>query len=214
MPALLDFIIFDLDDTLYPRSDGLLQEVERRIEVWLRDRLGLTWEEAAALRIEYFQQHGTTLGGLIANQDVDAHAYLTFVHDVAVEEYLEPNPALAAMLDSISLRKAVFTNAPAQYSWRVLRALGVEEQFEQVIGIEEVGLRGKPFLDAYRQALARLDARGCECVMVEDAVRNLRPAKMLGMTTVLVGEEDHDDVDFVVGDVLQVGRVVSELVGR
>ena len=43
----LKFIIFDLDDTLYSRDIGLMREVGHRIQVWLYDHLGLTWEEAA-----------------------------------------------------------------------------------------------------------------------------------------------------------------------
>jgi len=133
------------------------------------------------------------------------------VHDFPVEEYLDPNPALAAMLDAIPLRKAVYTNATSGYAWRVLRALGVADHFEQVIGIEEVGLRNKPYRDAYERMLALLGVQGPECVMVEDSVRNLRPAKALGLTAVLVGAESDENVDFAVANVLEVGQVVIDL---
>ncbi len=216
----LKFIIFDLDDTLYPRRSGLMQEVGRRIQSWLCNHLGLAWEEAIAVRRDYFHRYGTTMGGLIAEHGVDVHDYLTFVHDFPVEEYLGPNPALAAMLDSISLRKAVYTNATSEYGWRVLRTLGVADRFERVIGIEEVGLRNKPYRDAYETMLALLGAKGPECIMVEDAARNLRPAKALGLTTVLVdvdgsaglAEVPGEGVDFIVGSVLEVGQVVRNLV--
>jgi len=207
----LKFIIFDLDDTLYPRDSGLMQEVGRRIQTWLCDHLGVTWEEAIVLRREYFHRYGTTMGGLIAEHDVDVHDYLVFVHDIPVEEYLESNPALDAMLASIPLRKAVYTNSTAEYGWRVLRALGVADHFERVIGIEEVGLRNKPYRDAYERMLALLDAQGPECILVEDAARNLRPAKALGITTVLVDAEPGEGVDFVVESVLEVGRVVAQM---
>ncbi|MFQ6100974.1 MAG: pyrimidine 5'-nucleotidase [Anaerolineae bacterium] len=205
------FIIFDLDDTLYSGDTGLLREVGRRIQTWLCDHMGLTREEAIALRRDYFLRYGTTLGGLIAEHDVDVHDYLFFIHDIPVQEYLDPNQALAAMLDAIPLRKAVYTNATVEYTGRVLRALGVENRFERVIGIEETGLRNKPYRDAYERMLALLDARGPECIMVEDSARNLRPAKALDMTTVLVDAEPDENVDFVVESVLEVERVVSEL---
>lgn len=225
---LFEFVIFDLDDTLYPRNSGLLSEVSRRIQLWLCDRMGLSWEETMAKRRDYFLRYGTTLAGLIVEHDVDVHDYLSFVHDVPVAEYLDPDPALAAMLDDIPLRKAVYTNAPSEYGWRVLQVLGVSDRFEQLIGIEEVGLRNKPYPDALEQALKLLGARGSECIMVEDSVRNLGPAKALGLTTVLVDAADSSgpsghvscrgldetpgaSVDFVVGSVLDVGRVVSHL---
>ena len=215
----LKFIIFDLDDTLYARDRGLMQEVGRRIQLWVCNHLGVSWEEAIAVRRDYFRQYGTTMGGLVAEHDVDIHDYLVFVHDIPVEEYLGPDPALAAMLDSISLRKAIYTNATSEYGWRVLRALGVAGHFERVIGIEEVGLRNKAYRDAYERMLALLGVQGRECIMVEDIARNLRPAKALGLTTVLVNADGStefaqvpdESVDFVVGSVLEVGWVVRGL---
>jgi putative hydrolase of the HAD superfamily len=216
------FIIFDLDDTIYPRSSGLMQEVGRRIQSWLCNHLGLTWEEAAAVRRDYFLRYGTTLGGLIALHNVDTREYLTFVHDIPVNEYLDPDPDLATMLDSVPLRKAIYTNGTSTHGWRVLQALRVADRFEQVIGVEEVGLRNKFSRDAYEHMLALLSARGPECIMVEDTVRNLRPAKDLGLTTVLVSVDGSSrssgvpgaDVDFLVESVLEVREVVDGLLRR
>jgi putative hydrolase of the HAD superfamily len=212
------FIIFDLDDTIYPRDSGLMQEVGRRIQTWLCNHLGLTWEEAIALRRDYYLQYGTTLAGLLVQHEIDAHEYLAFVHDVPVENYLDPDPTLIAMLDTIPLRKAIYTNGTSGHGWRVLRALGAADCFERVIGIEEVGLRNKPCREAFEHMLALLDAEGIECLMVEDSARNLRPAKALGMTTVLVrtdpgGEmaQEENSVDFVVTSVLDVSLLVSNL---
>ena len=229
------FIIFDLDDTLYPRDSGLMQEIGRRIQAWLCDYLGLTWDEAVARRREYYTRYGTTMSGLMVEHRMDPHDYLAFVHDIPIERYLDPSPALAAMLDAIPLQKAIYTNATSEYGRRVLRALDLVDRFEQVIGIEEVGLRNKFDAAAYEQALALLNARGHECIMVEDTVGNLQPAKKLGLTTVLVDEHGpmaqsgapavgpskhevdripDEHVDFVVGSVLQVEQVVRRLLRR
>ena len=220
-------IIFDLDDTLYPRESGLMQEIGRRIHVWVCDYLGLTWDEAVVKRREYYHRYGTTLDGLMVEHGMDAHGYLDFVHDIAIEEYLAPSPALAEMLDRIPLRKAIYTNATSKYGWRVAQALGVAEHFEHVIGIEEMCLRNKFHRDAYERALALLDTRGPACIMVEDSAHNLRPAKALGLTTVLVdtggplaqrcvsqpdpAPAPPEYVDFLVGDVLEVEGIVRRL---
>jgi putative hydrolase of the HAD superfamily len=213
------FILFDLDETLYPRGTGLFEEIAHRIHIWLCDHLGLTWEQASALRRNYFQRYGTTLGGLVDEHEMDAQDYLTFVHDVPVETYLTPNPALAEMLVALPLRRVVYTNASVEYGWRVLRALAVDDYFERIIGIEEVGLRNKRYHDAYERALALLGARGPECIMVEDSAPNLQPAKALDMTTVLVRRDGStrptgivgESVDFMVESVLEVGEVVRRL---
>lgn len=215
----LEFIVFDLDNTLYARGSGVMEEIGRRIQLWLCRELGLTWEEASDLRGEYLRQHGTTMGGLMAEHAVEVQHYLDFVHDIPIEEYLAPDPALVEMLERIPLRKVIYTNATSAHAQRVLRALGAMEQFERVIGIEEVGLHNKFNPEAYQRMLELLNASGPECVMVEDSPRNLPPAKTLGMTTILVGAErrseqvnvSDDPVDFAVENVLKVEDVVERL---
>lgn len=209
------FIIFDLDDTLYPGSNGLMQEVGFRIQTWLCAHLGLTWPEAVTLRHQYYLRYGTTLAGLLAEHRIDARDYLAFVHDVPVEQYLQPNPALEAMLATIPLRKAIYTNATAEHSRRVLQTLGVLHHFEQIVDIEEVGLCNKPYPDSYERMLAVLGTTGPQCILVEDSTRNLRPAKALGLTTVLVGSDLPDEhVDYVAEDVLEVGRLVRKILDK
>ena len=188
-----------------------MQEVGRRIQVWVCEHLGLTWEEAGALRWQYFQKYGTTMGGLIAEHDVDIPDYLFYVHDIPVHTYVKPHPELAAMLDSIPLRKAIYTNATSEYSMRVISSLGVADHFEHVIGIEEVGLRNKPRRDAFELALELVGAEGQHSIMVEDTARNLEPAKALGLKTILVKGDSADYVDVVVDDVLVVAEAVGAL---
>jgi putative hydrolase of the HAD superfamily len=209
-----EFIIFDLDNTLYPRDSGVMKEMGRRIQVWLSDRLGLTWQEAIDLRRDYLHRYGTTMGGLMAEHGIEVGEYLDFVHDIRIEDYLEPYPALAEMLEAIPLRKVVYTNATHAHGCRVLQALGVLEQFERIIGIEEVGLRNKFNREAYAGMLSLLETEGPGCIMVEDSARNLRPAKELGLTTILVDAEADEHVDFAVRSVLDVGAVVDRLLRR
>lgn len=207
-----ELIIFDLDNTLYEGASGLLQEVGRRIRVWLQDHLGLDQEAAHVLQHDYHRLYGTTMGGLIVEHpDLDIRDYLWFVHDIPVQDYLEPSHALADMLASLPLRKAVYTNATSEYGRRVLQALGVQSCFEYVVGIEEVALRNKIYRDAYERMLDLVGADACRCIMVEDWVSNLQAAKALGMATILIGAEVAEHVDFVVTDVLQVGEVVRGL---
>jgi len=214
-----EFVVFDLDNTLYARGSGVMEEIGRRIQLWLCRELGLTWEEASDLRGEYLRQHGTTMGGLMTEHRVEVQHYLDFVHDIPIQEYLAPDPALVQMLERIPLRKVIYTNATSAHAQRVLRALGAMEHFECIIGIEEVGLHNKFNQEAYERMLELLRASGSECVMVEDSPRNLPPAKALGMTTILVGAErrpgqvkvNDDSIDFAVDSVLEVEEVIERL---
>lgn len=214
-----EFIVFDLDNTLYPRGSGVMEAIGDQIQAWVRRELDLSPEAAAELRQRYLRQYGTTMGGLMAEQGVDVGRYLSFVHDIPVDDYLEPNLSLARMLTEIPLRKAIYTNGTLEHGMRVLRALGVIDHFERIVGIQEVGLRNKVSCEAYRRMLALLSAQAEACIMVEDSPRNLRAAKALGMTTVLVDAQDDEGlraadepcIDFAVDSVLHVRLVVDEL---
>ena len=74
------------------------------------------------------------------------------------------------------------------YALRVLRALGLDGLFDQVIGIEQMTLFGqlrpKPDARMLRTVLARHHLPAARCVLVEDTLANLRSARRLGLRTV------------------------------
>ena len=95
-------ILFDLDDTLYPRSAGIMGEIRRLILDFVQTRLGLSPEKADALRDRYLKVYGTTMRGLQVNHQIDPGEYLHHVHEIALSEYLQANSELDAVLEAIS----------------------------------------------------------------------------------------------------------------
>ena len=212
---MFKFLIFDLDETLYPRQAGLMQEIGVRINRYLIEHLHLPQDQANELRQRYYQQHGTALRGLVVERpDVDPEEYLHFVHDICLTNYLGPDPALAEMLRSIPLTKVVFTNATVEHAQNVLNILGVADQFADIVDVRRVEYVSKPNAAAYERLLNILQADGAECILIEDSVRNLLPGKALGMTTILVDGDDCAQVDYCVPDILGVKGVVEEVLQR
>jgi putative hydrolase of the HAD superfamily len=207
-------VLFDLDNTLYPPECGLLQHLDDRINKFVSGYLSLTLEETKALRRRYIQENGTTLHGLQAEHGLPPAQYLSAVHDsVPLERFLTRDEELLAALAAIEIDKVVFTNAPRVYARRVMECLGLDHHFHMVIDLEFHNYNGKPFREAYERVVAHLKVRPEECVLVEDTLRNLRAAKELGMTTVLVGEpsETADYVDYTVEHPAQVAALLSLL---
>ena len=206
-------LFFDLDATLYSPANGLLKEINRRIQLYMRDRMGLPEEKVSELHRAYFQRYGATLYGLISHHQVDSRDYLAFVHDLPLAEYLQSDPALEEMLAALPQTLWVFTSASRAYTQRVLTLLGVENHFEGIISSEAVAHRVKPALKAYQTAMeiaGESDPR-C-CVMVDDRVENLTPAAGLGMTTVLINQ-DHtsEKVDHQADVIYELPDVFPEL---
>jgi putative hydrolase of the HAD superfamily len=212
---MFQHLILDLDETLYPRSAGLMAEIGRRIPLYMIERMGFTPDEAERLRRRYFIQYGTSLRGLQIENDVDADDYLRFVHDIQLEKYLAPNPALDAMLGRIRLDKVIFTNADAAHARRVMDRLGVTRHFSQVMDIHTMDYHCKPDPEAYRRVLDVLGVPGTVCVMAEDSERNLRPARELfGMTTVIVDGQMAEGVDYAISDLMQLEGLLNRLMAR
>jgi putative hydrolase of the HAD superfamily len=208
-------LLFDLDDTLYTRASGLFLEVRDRIARWTSQALDISVEEAKVLRREYYQTYGTTMRGLLEHHaHVDIEDYLDAVHQVDVNPYLAPDPALDAMLERLDTRKAIFTNAVAGWAERILTRLGVREHFELIIDVRATGYESKPKPEAYERALALLEVPGEVCVLVDDHLANLEGAAEFGMRTVLVGEKlaSIDGVDFVVSNVLEAEPILQEMI--
>jgi putative hydrolase of the HAD superfamily len=209
---MFKFLIFDLDETLYPRDAGLMQEIGARINRYLIDHLNLSEAEAVLLRQRYFLQYGTALRGLIVERsDANPEDYLQFVHDISLAKYIGPHPALEAMLRSIDLPKVIFTNATIEHAQKVLGILGISDCFSRIIDIRAVEYISKPDRRAYDKLLTLIDAQPSQCILVEDSARNLLPAKALGMKSILVDSDDCAEVDYCVKDILGVKEAVEKL---
>lgn len=66
--------------------------------------------------------------------------------------------------------------------------------FKGVIGADAMGEHCKPDLPAFAHAVQIAAAQPERCLMVEDSLKNLRTARTLGMTTMLVlGQTAHEE---------------------
>lgn len=197
--------VFDMDDTLYPREQGLMSLVQARINAYVVEAVGLAPQEARILQRQFLDEHGTTLAGLMANYTIDPEDFLNIVHDVPLDG-VEPNPRLAERLKTLPGRCFVFTNGARDYANRVLDRIGVADCFDGVFSIEDGDLTPKPAPSAFRRMIERFDFEPRCAAFFEDTPRNLEPAKALGMATVLIGDGHGkplgDHIDWISPDLL------------
>jgi putative hydrolase of the HAD superfamily len=182
-------IIFDLDNTLYPPERELFTLIDKRINHYMSEVVGIPPGEVDGLRRRYWSEYGITLRGLIHHYGVDPEDYLEYVHDVDVTARLQADGELRRMIQGLPLRKAVFTNGSSGHADRVLKVLGLHDLFERIFDIRVASYLPKPLEAPYRKVLEHLCLPGEKCIMVEDSAANLATAKELGMGTVLVGGE-------------------------
>lgn len=207
----LQYLLFDLDDTLYTNASGLFGELGQRIEAWLAQAFSLSPEAAHTLRREYHARYGTTMTGLLRHHPgADVEDYLEVVHQIDVAQYLAPDPALGAMLGRLPVSKLIFTNGIASWAERILAQLDVREHFERIVDVRDVGYLAKPRPEAYTRLLALLQVPGAACVLLDDQRPNLQTAAQFGMRTVLVrpGSAPGAGAEFAVGSVLEAEPVL------
>ena len=211
---MIRYALFDLDETLYPASTGVLPQIGLRIERYLVERLGWDPELAAARRVAYREQYGTTLGGLLTHRQADAEDYLAFVHDVPVHLMVQPNPALDAALAALPWERVIFTNSPRCHAERVLAALGIRDRFSSIFDIADLSYSQKPNPEVYRRLLAALQTDGVSCLMVDDTLANLIASKAWGMTTVWITAADGPipGVDYCLADAADIGSLIARVV--
>lgn len=202
--------IFDLDNTLYPASCRLFDQVQLRIRQYIRDNLGLSEAEALALQKRYFQEHMTTLRGLIVNDGIDPHHFLDFVHAIDLGA-LVANPTLDAAIAALPGRKVIFTNGSVPHAERVMEKVGIGRHFEAIFDIVASDFIPKPDLGVYRRLCTEYRIDPTTAVMIDDMPRNLAPAHQLGMTTVLVKTDD--DWSGPAGDPTFIHHVTEDLAG-
>lgn len=181
--------LFDLDDTLHNASHRAFAELNASMSAYMVTYLGLTEEEAAALRNRYWQRYGATLTGLQRHHGVKPAHFLRETHHLpGLEAHLHGHAHDLAALRRLPGRKLLMTNAPRGYAERVLAAIGLSGVFERLICVEDMQIFGhsrpKPDARMFRVVLAKLGLRPEQCVLVEDTLIHQKTACGLGMKTV------------------------------
>jgi putative hydrolase of the HAD superfamily len=177
--------IFDLDNTLYPASCRLFDQVHARMTRFIAERLDLSAEAALLLQKTYFREHGTTLRGLMTVNRIEPHDFLSFVHKIDLA-CVPADPVLVEALARLPGRKIVHTNGSERHAARLLDHLGIAGSFCGIIDIVAAGYEPKPATAGYRELLRRHEVTPETALMIEDMARNLVPAATLGMTTAWV----------------------------
>jgi len=205
--------VFDLDNTLYPPSCRLFDQVDWNITRYVAGLFDLPLEQARALQKTYFREHGTTMRGLMTLHGVDPVQFLDAVHRIDLSP-VDPSPRLDAALAALPGRKIIFTNGDVPHAERVMDRLGVRRHFEAVFDIVASDFEPKPSPQVYAKLAETHAIEPTRAVMVEDMARNLAPAHAMGMTTVWVRPADGSGVAWALdgADGGHIHHVIDDLV--
>jgi len=178
--------IFDLDNTLYDINLGLFKKISKRITDFIMLKYSLDIEQARNIQKEYYLKYGLTLRGLIVEKKLEPEEFLDYVHDVEHPE-LKKNDQLISKMRMLEGKKIIFTNATSKHAEKILKILELEDDFDQIIDIKDLEYIPKPDKRSYKKLLECLNLSKenlNRTIFFEDTIKNLIPAKELGITTV------------------------------
>jgi putative hydrolase of the HAD superfamily len=184
--------IFDLDNTLYPASCRLFDQIDVRMGEFIANLLQIDKAEARRVQKDYFYKYGTTLRGLMNEHKIKPDDFLDYVHDID-HSPVPTNAQLATNLEALPGRKLVFTNGTVSHATNVMKHIGITHLFDGIFDIVHSDFIPKPERGPYEKFIAEHEINAGRAAMFEDIARNLEVPHDLGMTTVLVRDEDNED---------------------
>ena len=190
--------IFDLDNTMYDINLGLFKKISNRITDFIMSKYSLDIDQAKKIQKEYYLKYGLTLRGLIVEKKLEPEEFLEYVHDVEHPE-LEKNDQLISKIRILEGKKIIFTNATSKHAKKILKILELEHDFDQIIDIKDLEYIPKPDKRSYKKLLECLNLNKenlDKTIFFEDTVKNLIPAKELGITTVWI-KNSINEKDFI-----------------
>ena len=180
--------IFDLDNTIYPAKTNLFLRVSVRITEFVSRHYKVSAVDARVIQKDLFHRYGTTMRGMMSEENIKPEVYLNYVHDIDVSD-LDRDYELNSMLAALPGRKHIFTNGTVPHAENILSAYGVRHHFDQIFDIVAADYIPKPDQYAFDCFLRQTGIDPNNAVMIEDMAANLRPAAALGMRTVWLASD-------------------------
>jgi putative hydrolase of the HAD superfamily len=188
---MIQYVLFDLDNTLYSARYGLEDNVSRRIRLFLADYLQVSPEEAWCQRSARMRDFGTTLEWITTEKGfTNVDEYFARIHPEDEAEALPPDPALRDILAALPLPKAILTNSPREHADRIINKLGLSGLFTHIFDIRGNHYKGKPNPGAYLRAFKIMGTKPGEVLFVDDNLSYVEGCRALGAQGVLLDENN------------------------
>ena len=185
----IKYWIFDLDNTLYSGQTKVFSEVDKKMSAFISKKMSVDLAKAKEIQKKYFYEYGTTLSGLMKQDNIDPHDFLEFVHDIDIS-WLPKDLELRKELTKIKEKKYIFTNGSHAHVENITKQLGINDLFDGAFDIVDANFIPKPHLDPYKKIIKKFKLDPKTSILIEDIAHNLKQAKFLGMKTVWLENDE------------------------
>lgn len=204
---------FDLDNTLYSEEVGLLKEIRKRIVTYVQNTMSIEADEALTVMWNWKQKYNSTLQGLIQEFHIDEYHYLKYIHNINLDDYLEPDNQLKEILNLIEEKKIVVTDSYSDYAHKVIEKLGISNCFDACYCTENMEFFNKKQLKYLKkiiqescQELGIENINYDEIVLIDDSYDSLCIARELGLRTAYISSQGIKKFDYNASNVIDLLR--------
>ncbi len=188
---MINYILFDMDNCLYPASSGLCTEMNIQINHFVADFLSIPTREAGIQRKAHILKYGTTLNWLKSCHGfTEDEEYNNRIHPSDVGKFLTKSKELKDMLESLPYPASILTNAPAEHAGRVLEYLEITEYFHTIMDLSFSDGKGKPHRETFSKALENCGSTAKNTLFIDDVPGYLIPFSDMGGQILLVDEDN------------------------
>ena len=199
IPENLKCIVFDIDGTLYTNREFVAEQIDVQIRHWA-ELQGKSHDEARKEIQDYRKTYALENGGKSISL---ANAFLHFGIDIETsiewrnkllepEKYLSRDKKLAGVLEELKQKYILIclTNNPVFAAGRILKAVGINECFEHIVGLDTLK-KSKPSKESLLKVCEITQTPFDECLSVGDRYDiDLSLPLQLGMGGVLVNDSN------------------------
>jgi len=194
---MIQAIVFDLDDTLYPERAYVLSGF-RAVATWAGEHLGIPQHQGFAELRRLFEDgvRGDTFNRWLESQGFQPDSWVPQMVQIYREHtpHTEPYPEVPELLQRLRprYRLGLVTDGYAEVQKRKLAALALTPCFDVLVFSDEWGREAwKPSSRPFEIVLERLGVTGSEAVYVGDnPSKDFLGAREVGMWTVRVRRPD------------------------
>ena len=185
-----NILIYDLDDTLYNKTQEFADLLDATMATSLIEDLGvdIDFAKAKELVTESFRIYRD--GGEIFFKDYGVSPKDLFYayHKRKPVEQIVPYENLIEKIKKVPADQYIFTASDRYASEKILKHLGLWEFFkDRFYSVEDFGVYKKnESADVYLRYCEKIGVNPKDCVFIDDSYSNLEFAKEAGMTTVRI----------------------------
>ena len=175
-------ILFDCDGVLYQDLEAVFGQVSKKMTKYISDKLDLDLKKAKELQKNYFHKYNTSLNGLMIHHDIKPSEFLKYVHDIDLS-FMKKDLILRKELESLKLKKFIFTNGSKEHANNITKHLGINDLFNGLFDIVDAQFSPKPTAKAFDLMVKKFKIDPCETLYIEDIAKNLSIGKERGTIT-------------------------------